>query len=100
MRFLAALLATVALVGVASTTRADPPAPKTDLTAQEREFFAWWDGLGFPDVTKLPFVKVQTGDWSQYGDDEPKQHVEAAFLVSERGSTFTVFRTDLQTAVY
>lgn len=78
------------------TAVADPPAPApSPLTADEREFFAWWDRLGFPDVGRLPFVRVWTGSYSRTGDDDPVPATTQGFLVEEAGPRFRVFLTDL-----
>jgi hypothetical protein len=73
---------------------AAPPAP-SPLTADEKEFFTWWDTLGYPDVTRLPFVKL----WTPYHDHDAAANDESwpegAFLLREDGRKFMVFHTDL-----
>src|SRR5262245_31173417 len=57
---LVSLLIAVASPGdVRHAWAGDEPA----LTAEEEAaFYRWWDGLGYPDVTKLPFVKAAVAD--------------------------------------
>src|SRR5436853_2670429 len=99
MRRVLIVAALLALGAPAVRVRADPPAPPAApaaLTAADREFFAWWDARGFPDVKTLPFVRVWAGHWSKSGSHDPVPEVSDGFLVSEEGSRFTVFQTDLE----
>jgi hypothetical protein len=82
------------LLGSLGVARADPP-PTSPLTAEEREFFAWWDGLGYPDVGSLPFVRAWVGDWIGHGNSDPVAQTTQGFLVHEEGPKFRVFLTDL-----
>ena len=58
--------------------------------------FAWWDGLGYPDVGAARFVRVAEADWVQHGDEEPVPVYDYAFLLADEGATFRVFTTDLR----
>ncbi len=103
-RLAAGLLAALAVLstdaGGPRAVAADPPAAPagaSPLTADERAFFAWWDTLEFPDVTKLPFVKLWTpyGRYSAAAGEDEGDWPEGAFLIAEQGREFTVFHTDL-----
>jgi HEAT repeat protein len=58
------------------------------------ETVAWFDGLGFPDLGKLPFVVLTRGgrpireNWSSSGQVH-------GFLVSDDETEFTILKTDL-----
>jgi hypothetical protein len=96
----AVLVAALASAAVRPARADEPPKPSaaaSPLTDADRAFFAWWDAHGFPDVGKLPFVKVWTGDWEGRGNDPPVPFVEAGFLLHEDATTFTAFLTNLQT---
>lgn len=50
----------------------------------------WWDTLGYPDLAKVPFVRVIKGSWIE----------EHGLLLEERADAFTVFTTDLARRTY
>ena len=47
--------------------------------------------LGFPDVSKLPYVKVETGAYSQVIGNEAKPSYAEGLLLNDEQTTFTVF---------
>lgn len=69
----------------------------TALTAEEKRAFAWFDTLGFPDVTERLFVRVATGEWFVHNNDPPENSYEFGFLLEDAGDAFTVFMLDLST---
>lgn len=62
---------------------------------------AWFEGLGYPDVRSLPFVRVWTGSSWTTTDGKGDRHVELepalGWLTSEDGDRFRVFTTELRT---
>lgn len=74
-------LAVAALCPLSGTSRAG------DLA----EACAWYQTLGYPDVSKAPYVRVATG-WSTSVNGQPRvnRFVEG-FLLSEEPKAFTVF---------
>ena len=69
-------------------------ADDSKLTRAEQEQFAWFDTLGFPDLSNAPFVRVSTGWWSRTNNDPPVNTEKLAFLLNQEGDTFTVFTLD------
>lgn len=63
--------------------------------------FAWFDGLGFPDVRGRPLVRVATGGWSESDSGPREYHQQDGFLL-ETGTNgaFTVLTLDLFTASF
>ena len=91
-RFTSVLVLAAGLFGRAAS--ADDAEPTAD---EEAAFYRWWDGLGFPDVVKAPFVEAATADWTQEEENGPKTPVhQHAFLVADEGATFVLFTTDLR----
>ena len=86
---LVALTAIVYLISTLSFAQSDDSA-KNQSSADQAAIFEWFDGLGFKDFSKLPLVRVTTGSWSQYGNDEPKNSVIYAFLMDESKDGFRV----------
>jgi hypothetical protein len=39
---------------------------------EEKQAYAWFDGLGFPDLSKCKYVRVATGDCLQWNDEPPQ----------------------------
>lgn len=62
--------------------------------------FAWFDTLGFPDLTKCKYVRVATGDWFRHDKDPPQNTYIRAFLLSEHNDQFTIFEMTLRTEVF
>jgi hypothetical protein len=57
--------------------------------------FRWFDGLGFPELSKCKLVRVATGfTWREQGEP-PHNSYHRAFLVSDEGRRFTVFTASL-----
>jgi HEAT repeat protein len=67
--------------------------------AHEMEIeFAWFDGLGFPDLAKCQFVRVSDGAYYYNGTREISYHL--GFLVRDEGARFTVLHPSLWTHNY
>jgi hypothetical protein len=62
--------------------------------------FAWFDGLGFPDLAKCKFVRVTTGHYYHERDGTAKNFYDFGFLVRDDGSRFTVLDAYLWTHYY
>ena len=76
------------------------PAIAKGLTDEERADLAWFRGLGFPDVSEAPYVRVQTGGWVQSGG-RPREPIRVhAFLLGEDGDRFTVLGRNLEVKTY
>jgi hypothetical protein len=95
----------VAGAGLALWTRlgrADRPRPETPVVPGERQAkdFAWFGALGFPDVRGCPFVRVATGEWSQFPGKPPTNSYVHGFLLGRKGDDFTVLTVSLQTEVF
>lgn len=88
------LLVAVGVVAPRTGARADESPTLT--TEQEDAFFRRWDGLGYPDVTKLRFVKAAAAQWVQWGNGPKTPIYEYGFLVSDAGPEFVLFTTDLR----
>jgi hypothetical protein len=67
-------------------------------TAEQAEIFALIDRFDDTDTSKLPFVKVATGNWGQRGSREPDVEYRYGFLLSDRDGRFTVRYLDLTEA--
>src|SRR5262245_35900359 len=63
---------------------------------QEAEFFRWWDGLSFPDLTKATFVKAATANSISRYEDAKTPVYEHAFLLADDEASFVLFTTDLR----
>jgi len=74
-----------------------PSAAKpTPLTDADRAFFKWWDDLGYPDLSKLPFGNVRLGQWSRSGSDPPVQDPCLGWRVRDGGTSVDVLTLDLR----
>ncbi len=93
-RILAVLLLSAVVPGSSAD---DPPAPNdADLVAAK----GWFDGLGFPDLGRLPFVRVYCGQWSQSGDAAPVARPIHGFLLGDEGPRFTVITAECFTTTF
>jgi hypothetical protein len=72
------------------------PQDPSGVEKEAREAFAWFDGLGFPDLRKRAYVKVATGAWTQAAGKDPENTYIRAFLLEDAGRTFTVLTEDLE----
>jgi len=76
------------------------PIPWTTPVPNDmRRDFAWFDTLGYPDLTGRTYVKVATGRW-WLRDDAPVIHYVYGFLIEDSGEEFTVLTTDLFLLTY
>ena len=66
----------------------------------EQADYAWFKSLGYPDLGKLPFVRIDTGAWRQTGSDPPVPLPDYGVLIEDRGKEFTVFTLGLATDTY
>jgi hypothetical protein len=89
---LSALLVYVLATGL---LLASLPGTPTVGTVPEEDIFTWFDGLGFPDLSKAKYVEVATGQWSEFSDKAPQNEFIRGFLVKDDGNAFEVFTTDL-----
>jgi hypothetical protein len=60
------------------------------------DLFAWFDGLGFPDLARLPYVRVFPGWERSSGSGLPERVFFSAFLLGEEGDHFTFFTMALE----
>ena len=95
-RLLLCLAVIATCVGSIRTSAAEEPPATAKLTADEKAFFAWWDKLGYPDITTLPFVKLwRNGRPHSAAASDDAEWPEGAFLIREDGPRIVVFHTDL-----
>jgi hypothetical protein len=74
----------------AVAARAAPPAaiaPHPD-DAPAR-LYAWFDTLGYPDLSRARFIRVATGSWEQTGDGPAEPIYRYGFLLADDEATFT-----------
>jgi hypothetical protein len=67
------------------------PSSRAALPGNLAEAVAWYDTLGFPDATDLPYVRVATGAWTKTRNQPPQNQFVEGFLVGEGPKDFTVF---------
>lgn len=92
------LIAAVLLLAFVASPGSGLAAAEPNPAAKERsEDFAWFSGLGYPDVKDFPLVRVATGLWSKSGDEPPKNRYVHGFLLGQGGDKFTVMYLDLAT---
>jgi hypothetical protein len=70
-------------------------AEQNGLSPQARKDFEWFSNLSFPDTKSCPYVRVATGQWSQSGDEPPRNRFIKAFLLATNASSFRVLTLDL-----
>ncbi len=89
----------VAIALMASTSSSVSAQPDGASAVELDEAYRWFDGLGYPNVSNLPFVEVQYPDDPENpSDGKPKKRF--GFLVADSGSEFRVFYPDLTTFTY
>ncbi len=66
------------------------------LTKNDQQILDWYDGLKLQDFSMQPLVKVDTGWWSQSGNELAKNRSIHAFLVDESGDEFSVMTLGLE----
>ncbi len=74
--------------------------PRVPVDADEAgldRMIAWWDGLGMPDVGKLPFVRVHYG--ASYSGGEVVRRWTHAFVLGETAEGRRLLGTDLAETV-
>jgi len=97
----AVLALLVALVAGAPTFAAPSGATDGDAPGFARAR-AWFESLGYPDVRKLPFVRVWTGSYLSTSVDRGGESrrvelfPELGWLTADEGKTFRVFSTELR----
>ncbi len=82
----------VVLLGTGAAARA---GEETSLSEAERTFFAWFDGLGFPDLGRTPFVRYRAGQWQKQRRGPPQAFVRHGFLLRDEAGRFEVLESDL-----
>jgi DNA-binding GntR family transcriptional regulator len=65
------------------------------FTTEEKEGFAWFDGLGFPDVRNAKYVRVATG----WGSESENRYIHA-WLLEDPGKEFKVLMPDLEVRTF
>jgi hypothetical protein len=75
------------------------PVPAASLDKERQQAFEWMDGLGFPDIRRLPFVRVQLGCFDP-GADDPVKVYKFGFLLEDKGNTFKILGTDTAITVH
>jgi hypothetical protein len=79
----------------------DKPKPSQPLSPEkQKQAFAWFDSLGFPDLSKSAYVRVATGEWIRAGNDPPENCYIRAFLLKTEANTFTVFTMTLRSHTF
>ena len=65
-------------------------------TADQREAYKWFRGLGYPDLARVPFVRFYNRAWERRGGRDPQAIPYYGFLLDDDGDNFTVFTVGLQ----
>lgn len=73
---------------------------ETALTPDEIAEFAWFDSLGYPDVSACMYVHVATGRWSKSGNNEPVNSYQDGFLLQDKDGAYTIFTPSLETETF
>lgn len=61
--------------------------------------YAWFDTLGYPEVSGLEPIRITT-TWPRYSGQPPQVSQESGFLVAKGERGFTAFTLDLTTRTY
>jgi len=61
---------------------------------------AWFDTLGYPDLSKAQLVKVATGQFRSYDGQPAKKEFRPAFLLQTEGDSFKIITLGLNTEWY
>lgn len=64
------------------------------------ELFAWFDRLGFEDVSNAKFVRIRTGASSVLGGTRREDDVSYGFLLEDKGGTFQAVLADLTVGLF
>jgi hypothetical protein len=88
-----AVLTVIALLEVCGRSFADKA---TDKAAQRKKAFGWMDGLGYPAIKKLKFVKVATGQSYMNAGGQPENSYIHGVLLQEMGKKFDVLGLQLE----
>ena len=89
-------LIAVSILAIPSVCIAQPAG----VTPQAVKDFEWFSTLGFPDPKGCPLVSVDTGGWSQSGDEPRQETYEDAFLLGTNSSGFRVLTLNLYDQTY
>jgi len=81
---------------VALIATAQPAAAQDDVKAA----IAWFDTLGYPDLSKAQLVKVATGQFRSGDGLPPAKEFRPAFLITTEGESFKVLTLGLKTEWY
>lgn len=79
------LLSSLALLACAFA-----PARAADLPPDALELFRWFDTLGYPDITKAPWIET----WREQNGNSPDDK-KGGFLLREHGGQPTILLSDL-----
>lgn len=86
------------ILSIVPLLQAEPPdATQSHLNQKsttDEEIFKWFDGLGYPSLSKRSFVRVETG-WTQDGDEPPLITYSYGFLLQKTETKFKVMFLDL-----
>lgn len=98
---LAALSTLLLALARGATTHAAPSGATDGDAPGLARARAWFESLGYPDVRRLPFVRVWTGSYfsqSDRGGESRRVELlpELGWLTAEEGATFRVFTTELR----
>ncbi len=66
------------------------------LTQEDKGTLEWFGELGYEKIETLKFVAVETGWWSQIGNEAPRNRTIHAFLISDSGDEFEVISLELK----
>lgn len=65
-----------------------------------KDLFAWFDGLGLPDLAHCKFIQISTGETVRESGQPARNTYYRAFLVKDDGPSFTVLTLSLETLTY
>jgi hypothetical protein len=74
--------------------------PRACGQADVKEAIEWFDTLGRPDLAKVEFVKVATGEFSAPKGRPPVKQFQPAFLLATEGESFKILTLGLKTEWY
>ncbi len=64
---------------------------------EEQRAYEWFQTLGYPDVSKAPFIRVYTGYWTRRNGDPRRAVPDHGFLLGDRDGVFKVFTFGMET---
>src|SRR5688572_21988399 len=74
--------------------------PREPLSDEQKRVFETIDKLDPVDTSKLPFVRVFSGQIDRDHPDGPRSYSYVGFLLKDDGDTFTLRYLDLDTTIF